>query len=114
MMVHCIQAPETKSMHLCLTFAFSLSMSINIGPGKVSEGRLGILSWCYKMASATYVWPLTGVKNKIILLPVNLCCALYVDEAPETERYPECVCEASLCLNMKALFFSRLAFLLYL
>jgi len=43
MMVHCIQAPETKSMHLCLTFAFPLSMSINTGPGKVSEGRLGIL-----------------------------------------------------------------------
>jgi hypothetical protein len=44
MMVYCIQAPETKSMHLCLTFTFSLSMSINTGPGKVSEGRIGIPS----------------------------------------------------------------------
>jgi len=43
------------------------------------------------MAAATCVWPLTGVENKIILLPVDLCCALYIDEAPETERYPECV-----------------------
>jgi len=42
------------------------------------------------MAAVTCVLPLTGVENKIILLPVNLCCALYIDETPETERYPEC------------------------
>lgn len=43
-MVHCIQAPETKSMHLFLTFAFPLSTSINTGPEKVSEERHGIVS----------------------------------------------------------------------
>jgi hypothetical protein len=43
-MVHCIQAQEIKSMNLFFTFAFPLSMSINTGPGKVSEERLGILS----------------------------------------------------------------------
>jgi hypothetical protein len=39
------------------------------------------------MAAVTCVLPL----NKIMLLTVNLCCALYIDETPETERYPECV-----------------------
>lgn len=47
MMVHCIQVPETKSMHLCLMFAFPVNMSINTGSGKVSERRLGILSSPY-------------------------------------------------------------------
>jgi hypothetical protein len=42
------------------------------------------------MAVFTCVLPLTGVENKIILLPVNLHCAFYIDETPETERYPEC------------------------
>jgi len=43
------------------------------------------------MAAVTCVLPLTEAENKILLLPVNLCCALYIDETSETERYPECV-----------------------
>jgi hypothetical protein len=93
-----------------LKFAFLVSMCINTGPGRVSEERLGILSsppsaikWQQWLVYCCW----QGQKTKyygFMLFPLQRWNIRY--------RRVSWLCKASLCSDMKAVFFNRLAFLL--